>query len=363
LALARAAIRERGTAIVVEGYMDVIALAQGGFPHVVAPLGTAISEAQLTQLWHLADEPIICLDSDEAGLRAGQRLIERALPLLRSGKSLRFALMPRGLDPDDALRRRGVEAVRQFLNETYRLMDFLWMREVATRHLEEPEQRAALRKRLVELGRSVSDRELRRAFMEAIDRRLEQRFGRGHHRRRVDSTQYSRQAESSVGAKRLGSWIANPEFMAECELVWPVVAHPQLLAEIEEELATLELIDADLAALRDAIVAWYGEQGHLDPSGLKDHLSQIGFANLIGQLAARGSVWRGHSREPGSLLEGWRARVTQRRRFAERRETTLAAGAAIAANRDREATAQVLAVDRLINPRSGAGAQEPGVED
>ena len=91
LPLARAAIRERRTVIVAEGYMDVIALAQAGFAHAVAPLGTAIGEAQLALLWQLADEPLICLDGDEAGLRAGHRLIERALPLLQPGKSLRFA--------------------------------------------------------------------------------------------------------------------------------------------------------------------------------------------------------------------------------------------------------------------------------
>ena len=86
--------------------MDVIALAQAGFAHAVAPLGTAIGEAQLAQLWQLADEPLICLDGDEAGLRAGHRLIERALPLLKPGKSLRFAILPPGRDPDSVLRAR-----------------------------------------------------------------------------------------------------------------------------------------------------------------------------------------------------------------------------------------------------------------
>jgi hypothetical protein len=157
--------------------------------------------------------------------------------------------------------------------------------------------------------------------------------------------------------------IARPERVAERELVWPIVARPQLLGEIEEEFAALELVDAELAALRDAIVGWYGDRGHLDPGGLKNHLCEIGFASLVGQLAARGSVWYGHDRDLGSVLEGWRAGVAQRRRFAERREAELAVGAAIAANRDREATEQKLAIDRLINPRRGAGTQKHGVED
>ena len=104
LALARPAVRERGTVVVAEGYMDVIALAQAGFANAVAPLGTAVTEAQLALLWQLADEPVVCLDGDEAGLRAAHRLIERALPLLKPGKSLRFALLPAGQDPDSLLR-------------------------------------------------------------------------------------------------------------------------------------------------------------------------------------------------------------------------------------------------------------------
>ncbi len=117
LALAREAARAKGTVIVAEGYMDVIALAQAGLGHAVAPLGTAISEAQLSLLWQLADEPIVCLDGDDAGLRAASRLIERALPLLKPGKSLRFALLPAGQDPDSALRTWGRESLAARLDE------------------------------------------------------------------------------------------------------------------------------------------------------------------------------------------------------------------------------------------------------
>ena len=152
LPLARAAIRERRTVIVAEGYMDVIALAQAGFAHAVAPLGTAIGEAQLALLWQLADEPLICLDGDEAGLRAGHRLIERALPLLQPGKSLRFGLLPPGRDPDSVLRARsgafpGAPALHLVLDEAIALLDFLWARETATRSPAVPQQRWALEQR------------------------------------------------------------------------------------------------------------------------------------------------------------------------------------------------------------------------
>ena len=368
LPLARSAIRERGTVIVVEGYMDVIALAQAGFAHAVAPLGTAISEAQLTQLWQLADEPIVCLDGDAAGLQAGHRLIERALPALPPGKSLRFAILPPGQDPDSVLRTggaafRGAAALDLIFGEAMPLLEFLWSRETATRSPTVPQQRLALEQRYRALAGAVPQRTLGRLLLGDFFKRLRAASGRGAERAAARGSWSPPAAGASVGWARLASGIAKPEGVAERELVWPIVAHPQLLAEVEEEFAALELADAELAALRDGIVGWYGERGHLDPSGLRDHLCQIGFASLVGHLAARGSAWCGYGSDPGSVLEGWRACVAQRRGRAERREVALALEAAIAANRDREATEQVLAVDRLINPRAGAGARRDGVED
>ncbi|MGH6899050.1 MAG: DNA primase [Geminicoccaceae bacterium] len=368
LPLARTAIRERGTVIVVEGYMDVIALAQAGFAHAVAPLGTAISDAQLARLWQLAEEPIICLDGDAAGLQAGHRLVERALPVLKPGKSLRFALLPPGQDPDSILRTggqafRGTAALDLIFKEAIPLLEFLWSRETATRSPTVPQQRLALEQRFRTLAGSIPDRTLSRLLLGDFFKRLRAASGRGAGRAPGRDSWPAPTLGTSVGWARLASGIAKPEGVAERELVWPIVAHPQLLAEVEEEFAALELVEAELAALRDAIVGWYGEQGHLDPSGLRNHLCQIGFASLIGQLAARGPAWCGDGRDLGGVLEGWRACVTQRRRFAERRQVALAAEVAIAARRDREATEQVLAVDRLINPRGGAGARTSGVED
>jgi DNA primase len=368
LPLARRAIRERGTVIVVEGYMDVIALAQAGFAHAVAPLGTAIGEAQLALLWRLAEEPIVCLDGDTAGLQAGHRLVERALPALPPGKSLRFAILPPGQDPDSILRTggaafRGAAALDLIFSEAMPLLDFLWARETATRSPTVPQQRLALEQRYRALAGSIPDRTLGRLLLGDFFKHLRAALGRGTDRTPARGSWPVPSPGTGVGPARLASGVARPEGIAERELVWPIVAHPQLLAEIEEELAALDLVDGELAALRDAIVGWYGEQGHLDPGGLKDHLCQIGFANLIGQLAARGSAWCEQEQDPASVLEGWRALVARRRRRAERREKALAVEVAIAANRDREATEQVLVLDRLINPRGDAGARGSGVEN
>jgi DNA primase len=361
LPLARAAIRERGTVIVAEGYMDVIALAQGGFAHAVAPLGTAISEAQLALLWQLADEPLVCLDGDEAGLQAGHRLIERALPALRPGKSLRFAILPPGRDPDSVLRARSgtfprAQALQLVLDEAISLLDFLWARETATRSPTVPQQRWALEQRYRALAGSIPERTLGRLLLNDFFRRLKSAPKRGASPATVRGNWFAPAGAAGAGAARLAAGIARREAVVEGELVWAVIVHPEILEVIEEELASAELVEPRVEALRDSILSRYGERGHLDPDDLRDHLSKIGFAGEIEHLGDRLPPWCAADRDPVSVLEGWRACLAERRRFAEVREHARAAAAAIAANRDREATDQVLAVDRLINSPGAPGA-------
>jgi DNA primase len=361
LSFARAAIRERGTVIVAEGYMDVIALAQGGFAHAVAPLGTAISEAQLALLWQLADEPLVCLDGDEAGLQAGHRLIERALPALRPGKSLRFAILPPGRDPDSVLRARSgtfprAQALQLVLDEAISLLDFLWARETATRSPTVPQQRWALEQRYRALAGSIPERTLGRLLLNDFFTRLKSAPKRGASPATVRGNWFAPAGAAGAGAARLAAGIARREAVVEGELVWAVIVHPEILEVIEEELASAELVEPRVEALRDSILSRYGERGHLDPDDLRDHLSKIGFAGEIEHLGDRLPPWCAADRDPVSVLEGWRACLAERRRFAEVREHARAAAAAIAANRDREATDQVLAVDRLINPAGAPGA-------
>ncbi|WP_293573108.1 DNA primase [Phaeobacter sp.] len=165
---ARTASGKTGQLLVAEGYMDVIALAEGGFPASVAPLGTAITENQLHMLWRISDEPIIALDGDKAGLRAAMRLIDLALPLLEAGKSLRFALMPEGKDPDDLIRGEGPEAVQAVLDNAMPMVKLLWQRETEGRVFDSPERKAALDKALRDKIRLIRDPSIRRHYGEDI---------------------------------------------------------------------------------------------------------------------------------------------------------------------------------------------------
>ena len=155
-AMAREASRDLGTVIVAEGYTDVIALAQAGLPNAVAPLGTAVTEEQIGLLWRVADEPVLCFDGDTAGERAALRAAERALPLLKPGKTLRFMGLPAGEDPDSLVQSRGADGFRHIMGSARQLADVIWQTESSASPHDTPERRADLERRIN--GRICRDR-------------------------------------------------------------------------------------------------------------------------------------------------------------------------------------------------------------
>ncbi|MEM1236811.1 MAG: DNA primase [Pseudomonadota bacterium] len=165
--------------IVAEGYMDVIALCEAGFTATVAPLGTAVTENQLQLLWRMADEPMIALDGDTAGLRAAMRVIDLALPLIEAPKSLRFALMPEGQDPDDLLKSEGPGAMDKRLEAALPLVQLLWRRETDGKSFDSPERKAALDKSLREALKQIKDPSLRGHYGEEVKRLRMELFGYG----------------------------------------------------------------------------------------------------------------------------------------------------------------------------------------
>ncbi len=162
LAQARVPAAEAGTVIAAEGYMDVIALHQAGFRNAVAPLGTALTEGQIEEMWRLAPEPIVCLDGDAAGQRAAARAALRALPIVKPGRSLRFALLPAPEDPDSLIRAGGPAAMHAVLNAAEPLFELFWRITVANRPVDTPERRAALERELRERIAPIADATVRR---------------------------------------------------------------------------------------------------------------------------------------------------------------------------------------------------------
>ena len=155
---ARKPAHDSGQLVVVEGYIDAIAMSEAGFANVVAPLGTALTADQCALLWAMAPEPILCFDGDSAGRKAAFRAIETALPLIGAGKSLRFALLPEGQDPDDLIRTNGPKAMTEVLESARTFADMLFLRESDGQSFDTPESRASLERRLTQAVGAIGGR-------------------------------------------------------------------------------------------------------------------------------------------------------------------------------------------------------------
>lgn len=158
------ASRQTGRIVVVEGYMDVIALAAAGIADAVAPLGTALTERQIEMLWRLVETPVLCFDGDAAGQRAAMRAVTRALPLLRPAHSLRIVRLPTGMDPDDLIKRDGVRAMEALLASPQTLLDLLWEHEREAAPLETPEDKAGLKARLMAHVETIQDPDIKALY-------------------------------------------------------------------------------------------------------------------------------------------------------------------------------------------------------
>lgn len=298
LAQARDAIRGAGTVLVAEGYMDVIALAQGGFAHAVAPLGTAITEEQITELWRVAPEPVLCLDGDTAGQRAAARAAERALPILKAGYGLRFALMPPGEDPDSLIQSQGPGAIEQVIEKALPLSELIWRIETGGGDIPAtPEGRAGLDKRLKTRLRQIQDSTVRDYFADAFKSRLwpnggagggrgQNSAGPGHGKGWDGGGQRAggrggrgRRFEPTYPRLRAGSDEARPidqKHAREAVLLATILNHPALADEVGETLGTLCFRDQSLDNLRQALLLALAGASDLDSQQLRDHLSAQG---------------------------------------------------------------------------------------
>lgn len=280
-ARARKAVERGGSLIVAEGYMDVIALAAVGFENAVAPLGTALTEPQMELAWRVGGEPTLCFDGDEAGLRAAYRSIDTALTGLKPGRSLRFALLPDGEDPDDLIGRAGPEAFQTVLDEARPLADMLWTRETNGKVFDTPERRAELERTFGGVVAQITDDSVKRHYQQDVKDRLAGFFGT----EQKDSRQGSYSKESrdrGYGAGRGGAQkrfavsdsLMNSSLvksrpnlppLRDSTLVVTAINHPALGLALFDELAELETDHPVLRKVHSALLnvfAVAGETGN-----------------------------------------------------------------------------------------------------
>ncbi len=278
LAQARQASHDAGEIIACEGYMDVIALAQAGFPQSVAPLGTALTEDQMSALWRLAPEPVLCFDGDKAGLRAAARAAERALPLLQPGHTLRFVWLPDGMDPDDLVRKRGAKALRALLDAAEPLSAVLWRLGVSAGSVDSAERRAALRKRLAEHVGKIADRTVAAEFQREFGQRFERDFG-GWNGRRFDPRRNGPRAPQGLD-QRAGLRLRRDHRRLQHRiLLATLVNHPALIDEFGEAVARIDSGDQSLCVLGGTLVDRWSQD--LDSSALKRQVVELDLDQVL----------------------------------------------------------------------------------
>ena len=320
LATARPAAREKGRVIVTEGYMDVIALAQAGIAETVAPLGTALTEGHLHMLWRLADEPVLCFDGDNAGAGAAVRAAERALPLLAPEKSLLFAKLPDGEDPDSLVRAGGSAAIEKLVAGARKLDEVLWTSQVEGRDLGKPERLAGLEQRLEDLASTIADRKVQFRY-------------RAHFRRRIrELTSWWRQVGKGAApvnqsqldkdsAKKVGD-------MPERALLAVIINHPTLVDEHAEMLAMVEIRDPARADLFRDVVAACGDDPDIDSERLKNQIKEHGNGEALEALLTEKTfLHAGFARvdaAPEDVKAGFRGALARLLREVHEQEVKLA---------------------------------------
>ncbi len=346
-----------GRVIAVEGYVDVIAMVTAGFEATVAPLGTALTADQLGLAWRLADEPILCFDGDGAGRRAAYRAVDIALPLLKPGKSLKFAALPDGLDPDDLARSGGREAIEDVLAAARPLAQVLWTRECEAGPFETPERRAALEARLAEVTAPIGDDAVRRYYRQDFAARLRQLFApaEGATRRRgFDQTRpgfdpfqrrggpparpmtpkaaFGRDARYVAASAQLAESPVHRGYRAaiprrEALILQAALNHPWLLHDHLEELAEAEFRHADTQKLKGALLDVFahhfadelGRSGEAERAEFVAELGRRGFDVMLARIEraiTNPSVWGARPEAAADdVLQTWKQLVALHRQW------------------------------------------------
>ena len=336
LSRARAALSQGQPLIVVEGYMDVIALAEAGFMGAVAPLGTALTEDQMQILWKLLPStenreatrdysPILCFDGDNAGIRAAARSVERALPLLTSAQTLRIATITGAKDPDELIRQSGRSAFEAVLKQAQPMIDVLWNLALAGRSMRTPEERGAFKDVLRQRVMQIRDESLRRLYGEEFKKRIDEAFGwkpqQNFAQKQKDGK--GNWKNNSLATPFLGSRRApqSGQRLMERILLALLINHPALFDEFGENLAQTDFQTPEFKSLRQNVVDYLSEPHDSVPTSdelrraLTDHngspFERGGSAEILGEILSQETYMHEKAARPDAELSdahhAWRA--------------------------------------------------------
>lgn len=330
LSRARKAIGDGETVVVVEGYMDVIALAQAGFKAAVAPLGTALTESQIEELWRAMPEsgknPVLCFDGDTAGQRAAERSLDRILPILKPDYSVKFAFLPEQHDPDSLIKESGIPAMQRVLDSAISLFEMMWAVESKGRNLSQPETKAGFRAALVKRARQIADMTVQEFFIHEINQKINEVYLSNKQGKNAEGRQGSFKGRKplppgintpyrplTIKAKPVRS----PKFLREKVLIATIINYPALYDEVEEEFGMLSVPHPDYDQVKQDLISFF-EQMHdsaensqidLDDQSVKQHLVGLGHGKTLESIFDGSLYLHAGFAKPGQSLEivrqGW----------------------------------------------------------
>jgi DNA primase len=293
--------------IVVEGYCDVIALYQAGWKTAVAPLGTALTESQLSLLWRRHSYPLLCFDGDQAGWRASFKAAERALPLLKTDKSLKICYLPKGEDPDSLLKEKGRESLKQIFANPLNLVDGLWnslMRMNLNDSLLTPEAKARFKKETLDLVKTIQDPDIRRFYELDFSQRLRKiLYSESYSLSFKKGAPYPSKTFTPLEAPKS---IKGKNDLARKILLATLITHPILLKEVFEQFAALDFQGEVWHNLKQCMLDCPEE----DFGVLREKLEHTGFKIILDDLFDKDLTLHAPFAMPGSdsqvALERWK---------------------------------------------------------
>lgn len=260
--------------VIVEGYLDVISLFQGGYEAAVAPLGTALTEHQIAKIWRFCPLPVICFDGDLAGKTASTRTVTRVLPFLKAGYSLDFISLPEAHDPDSFIMTKGMENFRKLIkDEKISLVQMAWQMILETGSFKTPEDKAKIKAEIGKLTQNIQDATIRNFYNSDLYERFAQ-------------TQYRRNFEKRPISLSTPLWkTKNNDFLQQEVLLALLIRYPFLIESFEESLVLLELKPETFNNLKKDILEYYYLKKNLENASLVSHLNDCGWKEELLNLS------------------------------------------------------------------------------
>lgn len=291
---ARRAAADGQPLLLVEGYLDVIACVQAGVRGALAPMGTAVTEEQISAMWGMIPDftkiPVLCFDGDNAGRKAARRVCDRVLPMLEPGRSVDFAFMPDGEDPDSLINNAGVEGFKKVLRHAVPLFDFIWNAYISGRSFKTPERRAGVIKQLEAEVAKVGHQDVQVHYKSLL-------------RKKVSETFFARSENRGQGFKSQGApWGAKKGNVANSMtptrpkvhgqnlfpkvLLATLINHPSIFEGVDDVLSRLSFTNPRLEAMRQSIVILLSDEPDISSEKLNVALKNKGFLQELGDICS-----------------------------------------------------------------------------